>query len=96
MFGKQTCIPDLSNWSELSHCCPLKEGPSPPLLSQPPLLPVVFLTLGWLNVTAKFKTKADISEMPESSTQSVSCIYINYLAPVAFEFAIPDHAVIGP
>lgn len=32
--------------------------------------------------------------MPESSTQSVSCIYINYLALVAFESATPDHVVI--
>ena len=34
--------------------------------------------------------------MPESSTQSVSCIYVNYLAGAAFEFATTGHVLISP
>ncbi|KAL0622856.1 hypothetical protein AAY473_006444 [Plecturocebus cupreus] len=51
---------------------------------------------GCLNVTEKFKIEVDISEMSESSTQSVSRIHVNSLARVAFEFATPDFVMIGP
>lgn len=71
ILGTQTCIPDPNSWPGLNHRCPLKK---------PPPLPAALRTLGWLNVSAKCKTKADIAEVPESSTPSVSGLHINSLA----------------
>lgn len=71
ILGTQTCIPDPNSWPGLNHRCPLKK---------PPSLPAALRTLGWLNVSAKCKTKADIAEVPESSTPSVSGLHINSLA----------------